>query len=79
MKDPVLKDRDGAKETASRVKAPAAKAGRLSSILGTHTEKGEDSLQQAVLSPLCLHVGLRDAHARVHTYEYIKVKLLKII
>lgn len=72
VKDPVLKDRDGAKETAT-------KAGRLSSILGTHTEKGEDSLQQAVLSPLCLHVGLRDAHARVHTYKYINVKLLKII
>lgn len=78
VKDPVLKARDGAKETASKVKVPAAKAGRLSSILGIHT-KGEDSLQQAVLSPLCLHVGLRGAHARTHTYKYIKVKLLKII
>lgn len=41
VKDPVSKDRDGASETASRVKAPYAKADRLSFILGTHTEKGE--------------------------------------
>lgn len=68
VKDPVLKDRDGANETASRVKAPAAKADKLSFILETYREKGDDSLQQAVLSPLCLHVGFRGVRVHAHTH-----------